>query len=355
MEFAFVALQATRDHAVRSKSAEYDHFRQALTEILDALKGKPDPSSLLTFAAATTRKIEHYCRQTQSSFDSVIVELYDIIGVLLSAMDKTQAHCDHFVSALHEIEERIKSTRTVEELKAAKADLGHVLGGMQERTLEQKRAACDLVAGLQKRVLTLEKGAKLAAAPPPDLRPGAGAPVRNGGTAPTVLDPPAGRPVCGADLKESRLDPTTGLPDMVEAEDTILALPAKKSGLFLAALYVQRMDYVNARFGSKIASEVLLFCSQLIASRLIQPADRLFRWKGPAFVALLQRDDSLIDVRQEVRRLVGSRVHFEWRNGSLLLSIGLAGDVIPTAVSGGKGPIGELERLFASLSLRGTA
>ena len=352
MELAFAVLQATANHAVRWKEPDYDRFRQGLAEVLEVLKGQPSPSSVLISAGALAQKIEQYYQQTQHLVDSVITELHDIVRVLVSALDEVQGHCDSSVSALRQIEERIESTRTLEELKVAKADLSRALGEMRERAREQKRTASELVASLQKRVLTLEKGAKSAAAPP-DSRFDPGAPARTSEAAAMVVESPAERPPRGAGVMEPRLDPTTGLPGKSDAEEAILALPAGRPGLYLAAFYIQRMEHLNARFGDTIGNEVLLFCSQLIASRLIQPADRLFRWRGPAFVALLQREDSLLDVRQEVRRLVGSRVQFEWRNGSLLLSIALAGEAIPTAGSGGPELIAELEKLFVSPAFRG--
>jgi GGDEF domain-containing protein len=62
------------------------------------------------------------------------------------------------------------------------------------------------------------------------------------------------------------------------------------------------MALTNARFGAAVGNQVILLCSRHLAAHLASaPGDQLFRWSGPAFVAILERPGPDIDVQTAVQ------------------------------------------------------
>jgi len=93
------------------------------------------------------------------------------------------------------------------------------------------------------------------------------------------------------------------------------------------------MSLINARFGEEIGNEILLYCSQHIATSLIRPTDSLFRWAGPLFVAILEREESAPAVAGEVRRVVSAPLSRFFDNSSrtMYLPIRLTAETLPAA------------------------
>lgn len=112
------------------------------------------------------------------------------------------------------------------------------------------------------------------------------------------------------------------------------------------------MNLINARFGEAVGDQVILFCSQHIATHLTGAHDVLFRWRGPGFVALLERGDSPLAVASEVRRVTSMPLSrfFMTPSRTVYLPIKLTGEVLPLA---GKGLDEVLEAVQQSLYAHG--
>ena len=103
------------------------------------------------------------------------------------------------------------------------------------------------------------------------------------------------------------------------------------SQVHVAVFYVHRMNLITSRFGENIGNEILLFCSQHIATSLVRLSDNMFRWSGPAFVAILLRKESPAVVADEVLRVVSSPLSkfFDISSRTMYLPVKLSGEVIP--------------------------
>jgi GGDEF domain-containing protein len=129
------------------------------------------------------------------------------------------------------------------------------------------------------------------------------------------------------------VDPCTGLPAQGEAKAAIRRALAGETQVYVTTLYLHRMRLINARFGDAIGNQVISFCSQHIATHLTGVNDTLFRWRGPGFVALLERSDSHTAVASEVNRFIAIPLSrfFETRSRNVYLPIKLSGEVLPLA------------------------
>jgi GGDEF domain-containing protein len=61
------------------------------------------------------------------------------------------------------------------------------------------------------------------------------------------------------------------------------------------------------RFGQEAGDEILVKFVHTVRDKL-QTGDRLFRWSGPTFLALLPRSDGLERTRGEIGRLMEARL-----------------------------------------------
>ncbi|MCC6366653.1 MAG: GGDEF domain-containing protein [Bryobacterales bacterium] len=359
MDLTCSLLDALATHAFRWNQADYESFRQGMKETLQTLKSQPTPSSVLIAAGTLSQRIEHYNQGAQQVVERSVEELRDIIRVLMSSIESIRTDFDDSATALHHIEQIVGKTQTSEELRVAKVQLTHALGKLTEKTKERKQETSELLNKLQERVLILEHSSTLGSAqrhgePAAGQKqavaahPAPAAEARGADAGPPAADPPVRQQSGG----EPKLDPLTGLLNKEAAEDTILDLRSKPGQYYLAAFYVQRMARLNARYGDKVANELLFLCAQRLVNNLLHPNDQLFRWRGPAFVAVLEREDGVQDVQREVRQRIESRFQCELRGGALLVSIELASTVIPTK----KGTLPELieqvEGFFTAQSTR---
>jgi GGDEF domain-containing protein len=141
--------------------------------------------------------------------------------------------------------------------------------------------------------------------------------------------PAVGRPTAS---EAPAVDACTGLPVRGEAE---LALRQAIEGgaarqRYAVIFYLHRMALINARFGESIGNQVILFSSQHIATTVTRATDLLFRWTGPAFLAIVERAESPLAVSAEVQRLISGPLSrfFETPSRSVYLPIKITAEVI---------------------------
>jgi GGDEF domain-containing protein len=142
----------------------------------------------------------------------------------------------------------------------------------------------------------------------------------------------------------SQIDPATGLPERSAAEAAIENAIREKRTAFAAIFVLERLDVINTRFGYKVGDEIFSLYSRDLAHQLGKE-DRLFRWTGPALLALLDRSEDIRRVRGDVVRIATKRFSrtIEADNRCVLLSVGATATVISLAESDSDGVIRELE------------
>lgn len=106
---------------------------------------------------------------------------------------------------------------------------------------------------------------------------------------------------------QPEVDAATGLPGRGEADRAIRAALESPQGKFLLAAVCSRVQAVNARFGYAVGDMILAaFADHFVQG--LSARDQVFRWQGPALVALLERVDRLERVRAEVRQFADIRL-----------------------------------------------
>jgi GGDEF domain-containing protein len=129
------------------------------------------------------------------------------------------------------------------------------------------------------------------------------------------------------------VDRCTGLPTKPDAEIAIRRCLAGQARTYIVVLYLHRLAATNARSGEAVGDRMLQFCSEHLTAILAGPQDSVFRWRGAAFLALLERDEALPAVSRLANRLCAPQSRFiELPTRTVFLPLKLTSAVI--AVNG---------------------
>lgn len=146
-------------------------------------------------------------------------------------------------------------------------------------------------------------------------------------------------------------DPCTGLPTRGDGEEALQHAMQRQAHAYAVVFYLHRMAMTNARFGEAMGNQMILFCSQHIA-RLTHANDLLFRWSGPAFVAIIERQDPHLVVRNEVQRMITVPLSrfIETPSRSVYLPMKVTADVFPIFNKTFEEIMSRIERFISSSS-----
>jgi GGDEF domain-containing protein len=211
-----------------------------------------------------------------------------------------QLHTDaDSAEALSGLRKTLESALRAGNLGAAQQDATEKLEQLSQQAAEKRKQTLELTGRLQDRVTVLEHSVGV-------------------------------RPSTGADTS-GPVDLSTGLPMRSEAEIALRRVIDSDSKSYAAVFYLHRMALTNARFGEAIGNQVILFCSQHIATTVTRGNDQLFRWSGRAFVAILERQESTMNVSSEVQRIVSAPLSrfFETASRSVYLPIKMTAAAVP--------------------------
>jgi GGDEF domain-containing protein len=296
-DVTLLLLGATADHAVSCGGTAAEDFRQMVRDSIGTLQKSSSNSQVLMSAGALSQAISHYSKQTQKKVDTLLGDVGAIMNLFVEHLNVVHAGADTRDS-LAAIRAAIKAGVEEANLHRALEPTGQALSALAQNG-DARQAE---IKTLQNRIAQLEQSP----------------------TAPRL-------PAAATQATYATVDGTTGLPVRSEAEGALRRAIETEAHSYAAVFYLHRMALTNARFGESIGNQVILFCSQHIASLVARNNDALFRWSGPAFVAVLDRDESEISVAAEVQRLVGNPLSrfFETSARSVYLPVKVTGSVIP--------------------------
>jgi len=127
-------------------------------------------------------------------------------------------------------------------------------------------------------------------------------------------------------------DSLTGLQARGCAERALTATLEAGLPAYAVLFVVDRLHLINARYGYSTGDQMLrVFCDHLASG--VSPGDRLFRWTGPAFVALLERVESQAEIQQEINRIASAnlKITVQIGNGAVSLPIPTLSLLVPLA------------------------
>jgi GGDEF domain-containing protein len=283
---AWLILEAVACHAVESDPVERQAFQTCLRQIVTRMEDSKNGAQMLVLTGEAIKSIETYNRGVQRSLGSQIKELQSIVSLFTRSMLQISKGTAASATKLRHIEHQIEKSSQTEDLRVLKTQLEESLEIICGEAAEQERRSEEIAGQLRETMSRPETAAVLSEA---------------------VAD----------------LDMVTGLPNFRAAEKAVLSAIAARTSTYAALFCVDRVEVINSRFGFSVGDRILMLFGQHLAQRL-SSNDRLFRWRGPGFLALMDRTGPEISIRAEIARMVSARLEQEIELGgrSVLLPIG---------------------------------
>ncbi len=288
-------IQGIALHAVEGDPLDYQMFRHEIQKQLDVVESSPPPAELLVSVGAVVQALEGYNSRTTRHLRLQGAELYRMITMLTRTVETLGSGSEHAVSKLREIEGQIEKTSGIEDVRGLKLRLSQCLDGIRAETQRQKAETARTVARLQEEIRGSQERISVAGAGPV-------------------------------------LDPVTGLPARAAAAAALSEWALSPNPPHAALFIVDRIQLLNSRFGYEVGDRVLKTYVEELRSHL-PPSDQIFRWSGPALLALLNRPDPIEKVREHLRFALPAKIerNFELAKRSVLLSITATWAVFPIA------------------------
>lgn len=150
------------------------------------------------------------------------------------------------------------------------------------------------------------------------------------------------------------LDPLTGLETRESAERAMAAAIERGATAYAALFVVDRLHLCNARYGYATGNQILARVYGHLGTCL-SPEDRLFRWTGPAFMALIERVQDTGELQEEMDRisLVKLEAGVQIGNESVMLPIVRHSLLLPLAQTAGLAELTQRIDAFIGAQTRG--
>lgn len=283
-------LEGIEKHAAAGDSEECSRFRETIRRFATALDESEPHSELLVQAGALINGFEEYNHFAAKQQRLRTVELQHMVKMLTATVRAITASRSAHTSALADIEQRITAASQLDDVRVMKATLAECLTGIRKESELQQKEAAETIDRLNQGIHAAQEhiGA-----------------VRGGETPDTV----------------------TGLPGRQAAE---AALVKVDQPAYAAVMVLDRLQALNARFGRAVGDDVLAAFTEFVRKNL-RPEDRLFRWGGPTLLVLLPRPENIECVRNEVARMMATRMEhtIQTPSRSLLVPVSARWTVLP--------------------------
>ncbi len=280
----WVILEAVACHAVEADPGERLTFQTSLRQLVKRMEDSKTSDGTLVLAGEAIHTIETYHRGVQRSIGSQMKELQAIVSLFMRSMLQLSKGSAASAATLRHLERQIENASQAEDLRTIKAQLEQSLATICNEATEQERRS-EQIHGQIRETMSRPEAAAMSEA---------------------VGD----------------LDMATGLPNFESAQTALRAAIADGTKTFAVLLCVDRVEAINSRFGASVGDRVLMTFGQHLAQRFSQ-SDRLLRWRGPSFLALIDRKGPETTVRAEVARVASARLEqqIELAGRSVLLPV----------------------------------
>ena len=191
---------------------------------------------------------------------------------------------------LQELGDKLERVEALEDLQTLKSSLGDCLRSVREEAQRQKEESHEIIQSLQQEVERHERAGSMF----------------------------------------EDLDPVTRLPRQAAGLKAMHEAIQGGKRRYIVAMVVNRMQSVNARFGFHVGDRILRVFKDHVERHMMR-ADQLFRWEGPAIILMLDRTDSIEQVRAQIRRILDGRLEetFHVEGRSVMIPISAAWSAFP--------------------------
>lgn len=270
-------------HSIEGDAADRARFRETMHGISELLVDDISAADLMVQAGVILDALGDHNRRAADQLHLQATELRNLIKILLSTIGQISPVSQACLSRLGEIEEEVTAAAGLDNIRAINTRLSKCLSDILREVEGQREETQETIEQLNQ---SLEDAVQRA-------KDGNGQ------------------------------DAVTGLPLRSEAE---LALAASGRGgekAYAAVVVLDRLLATNLRFGNEVGDKVL---SEFVRSlqRELHTEDRLFRWSGISVLALMLRPTGLEGVRNEIARIMETKLEHVVQTASRTILLPLA-------------------------------
>jgi len=287
MRTIHVLLEGIERHALRQDAADYDRFSKELSLIRADLKEGTAVPEILVLAGQALKAMEGYNAHATRQMRAQCEDLQNMVAMLTKTMAAITSESQSSIARLQEIEGTLQTASALEDFHQAKIRMSECLDVLSKEIIHRRSESAKRVSEMHSVVQGLRSSSS------------------------------------GRSAEEAaRKDPLTGLIERAGAESALAAAVKESRPVYAAVFVADRLDMINARFGRSVGDDVLLFFCQHVA-RGLKEADRLYRWSGPAVLAILPRETSVTSVREDMNGLFAKRLtmNVTSENRSVMLAV----------------------------------
>jgi len=279
---------------VEGDPGDLAHLKVTLVKLGESIGDDCGLAEAFVIVESGLQALTSYNERTAAFLQQPRLELQNMIGMLTETIAAVASGCDTSIRRLQNVEQQIEKAQHIGDVQLLKGRLVECLGQLREETAQQQRVretAGRIQAGIESSRQRIV----------------------------------AGRP---------ELDPVTGLPTGASVAAAFRACLKEDRRYYVAVFVVQRIHSINVRFGYELGDRVLnAFRDHLEQSAARE--DRLFRWRGPTIVALMDRPQPEERTRSEIRRIAEASVSrtFEVSRHEVMIAIAANWTVVPVVES----------------------
>ncbi len=266
-------MQGLAMHSYKHDEGEFCEFQNTIRKLRQQLTTAEDEETLFLTAGAAIHSLERHNAAVERSIAEQRQETQNILTLMTQALLRVAnggADCTRNLSA---IGADFANAFKLNELRQLKEKLAQSLNNLCEETKRQQ---------LQLSMLRSD------------------------------ITSVAGHPDVRAILESSALDPVTGLPNAECAAKAIITAWDAGVEAYLVLFAVDRIESVNLRFGFRAGDQMMRVFSEHVG-RFLQPEDRLFRWRGPYFVGMLENRLPETHMASEINKIANTRIEHSIR------------------------------------------
>jgi diguanylate cyclase (GGDEF)-like protein len=312
-------LQGMALHSVQGDAADFESYRSDFNRIQTKASEEAPAQELLVAAGAAVQAFSDHNQRTTRFIHRQGVELQKMISMLAQTVITIGDVSQRSSRRLMEIEKQMEGASAIEDVQVLKLRLGECLASLRQEVTRQKSEAQSKAAAIERQLETSQDSV------------GSLLPVAEGidNLTPSLL------PV------EEGIDNLTGLPNQTLAEVALHEAVQKPGRRYVATAVANRIQAVNIRFGNAVGDQVIKALAESIRAHF-PSQDLLFRWRGPAVVALIERHETMDAVWTDIRRINAQRLEktFDVGGRRVLIPISAAWSVIeliPPAAEAARG------------------
>jgi len=270
MHVVRILIEGIGQHAIAADADEGARFRESVKEVSDALVDGVTTAELLVHTGTVLKGLEEHNYRVTRYQRVQTTELQNMVKMLTSTVGIVSSASNANISILGDIERHIAHVSELDDVRLMKAKLSDCLADIRREADRQQKETGETIE-------RLNEGLTQA------------------------------REHCASESKGEPPDPITGLPLRPEAEAAIAQSGRAGPRAYAAVMVLDRLTVLNQRFGREVGDEILVEFTRMVQKQL-EPEDQLFRWDGPALLALLPRPASLERVRADVGRLMENKL-----------------------------------------------